>query len=146
MKKVLSIILALIIMISAVFLLTSCGDAKTTNGNAVSDVSTSASAESIKVGEGATSFEFKVVHTDGSEKKYLVSTDKTTVGDALYECGLIDGEESTYGLYVKIVDGKTLDYDKDGKYWAFYVDGEMSPVGVDMAEIEPDKTYSFRAE
>lgn len=146
MKKVLSIILALIIMISAVFLLTSCGDAKTTNGNAVSDVSDTASVESVNIGEGATSFTFTVRHIDGSEKKYLVSTDKATVGEALSDCGLIDGEKGAYGLYVKIVDGKTLDYDKDGKYWAFYVDGEMSPVGVDMAEIEPDKTYSFRAE
>ncbi len=146
MKKLLSLILAVILVISAVFVLSSCGDGKTTDGNAVSEVSTSASAESINVGAGATKFTFTVMHADGSEKKYVVSTDKTTVGEALFGCGLIDGEDGAYGLYVKTVDGMTLDYDKDGKYWAFYVGDVMSPVGVDMAEIETDKTYSFRAE
>ncbi len=145
MKKLLSLILAVILVISAVFVLSSCGDGKATDGNAVSDVSTS-STESVNVGEGATKFTFNVMHADGSEKKYVVSTDKTTVGEALFDCGLIDGEDGAYGLYVKTVDGMTLDYDKDGKYWAFYVGDEMSPVGVDMAKIETDKTYSFRAE
>ncbi len=146
MKKLLSLILAVILVISAVFVLSSCGDGKATDGNAVSDVSTSDSAESVNVGEGATKFSFTVKHADGREKKYVVSTDKTTVGEALFDCDLIDGEKGAYGLYVKTVDGITLDYDKDGKYWAFYIGSEMSPVGVDMAEIEADKTYSFRAE
>lgn len=146
MKKLLSIILAVILVISAVFLLTSCGDGKATDGNAISDVGTNDTAESVNIGEGETKFTFTVTHADGSEKKYVVSTDKTTVGEALFDCGLIDGEKGAYGLYVKTVDGKTLDYDKDGKYWAFYVDGEMSPVGVDMAELDSDKIYSFKAE
>jgi len=146
MKKLLSLVLAVILVISAVFVLTSCDDGKATDGNAVSDVGTTASSESVNIGEGTTKFTFTVVHVDGNEKVYTVSTDKTTVGEALFGCGLIDGEKGAYGLYVKTVDGKTLDYDKDGKYWAFYIDDELSSVGVDMAEIEPDKTYSFRAE
>lgn len=146
MKKLLALILAVILVISAVFVLTSCGDGKSTDGNAVSDTSTSAVAVSTDIGKGATKFVFTVVDVDGNEKTFNVSTDKSTVGEALVECGLIDGEMGAYGLYVKTVDGKTLDYDKDGKYWAFYVDGEMSPVGVDMAEIKDGAIYSFKAE
>ena len=78
--------------------------------------------------------------------KFLVKTDKTTVGAALLEVELIAGEDSQYGLYVKTVNGITLDYDKDGKYWAFYIDGEMTMSGVDSTDIAEGATYEFKAE
>ena len=96
--------------------------------------------------EGETSFAFYVVDAEGNQKAYLVSTNETTVGAALLGCGLIAGDEGAYGLYVKTVDGTTLDYDKDGKYWAFYTGNEMSPVGVDAVEITAGASYSFKAE
>ena len=68
------------------------------------------------------------------------------MGDALTELGLIDGEDSEYGLYVKTVDGITVDYDTDGKYWAFYVDGEYAQSGVDSTEVTAGSEYSFRVE
>ena len=54
---------------------------------------------------------------------FTVKTDKDTVGAALLEHDLIAGEESQYGLYVKTVNGMTADYDVDGSYWAFYING-----------------------
>ena len=98
------------------------------------------------VGEGSTSFVFTVTFVDGTSKNYTVYTDKTTVGGALLDAGLIAGEDSQYGLYVKTVDGVTHDYNTDGKYWAFYVDGAYSMSGVDTTEIEAGKVYTFKAE
>ena len=103
------------------------------------------SAKSTPVGEGATKFTFTVTDPDGNETAFLVSTDKTVVGEALQELNLIQGEEGPYGLYVKTVNGITVDYDTHGMYWAFYVNGEMAPSGVDMTEIKPDETYAFKA-
>ena len=60
--------------------------------------------------------------------------------------GLIAGEDSEYGLYVKTVNGVTVDYDQDGKYWAFYVDGEYAATGVDSTDITTGATYTFKAE
>ena len=60
--------------------------------------------------------------------------------------GLIAGEDSDYGLYVKTVNGVTVDYDTDGKYWAFYVDGEYAATGVDSTDITAGATYTFKAE
>ena len=97
-------------------------------------------------GEGETEFIFKVVTKSGEEKTFTVRTDKTIVGEALQEVGLIEGEDSQYGLYVKTVDGETLDWDTDGKYWAFYVDGVYASKGVDSTEIEAGKVYSFHAD
>ena len=59
---------------------------------------------------------------------------------------LIAGDESDYGLYVKEVNGITADYDKDGAYWAFYVDGQYAQSGVDTTNIEEGKTYTFKYE
>ena len=114
--------------------------------NAGEDDTTSSENTAIVKGTGETVFMFNVVAVDGTEKKYEIHTDKETVGEALEELGLIKGEKSTYGLYVKTVDGVTYDYDKDGKYWAFYVDGEYASKGVDSTEIETEKTYTFKAE
>ena len=77
---------------------------------------------------------------------YSVSTDKTTVGEALLELGLISGDMGDYGIYVKTVDGVTADYDTNGTYWAFYVDGAYAMSGVDTTEIEEGKIYCFKVE
>ena len=75
-----------------------------------------------------------------------LSTGEKTVGAALLSLGLIAGEDSEFGLYVKTVNGVTVDYDKDGKYWAFYVDGEYAATGVDSTDITAGATYTFKAE
>ncbi len=150
MKKSLSLILAFAVIFSVMFIFTACGDNKVTDGDAQETTVTlapvTAPPGSKVVGEGSRSFVFTVVDVDGKETYFDVRTDKTTVGEALLDCKLIEGEEGPYGLYVKTVDGTTLDYDKDGKYWAFYIDGEYAPTGVDVTEIDQSKTYSLKAE
>ena len=74
---------------------------------------------------------------------FTVKTDKDTVGGALLEHGLIAGDESEYGLYVKVVNGMTADYDVDQSYWAFYIDGEYAMTGVDSTEITEGVTYQL---
>ena len=97
-------------------------------------------------GTGATVFTFEVTNVEGETKSFQVHTDETIVGKALINAGLIAGEDSDYGLYVKTVMGITLDYDTDGKYWAFYVDGEYATAGVDSTAVTDGASYAFRAE
>ncbi len=96
--------------------------------------------------EGTKSFTFEVVERDGSVKTFDIVTSAGTVGEALIEEGLIQGEEGPYGLYVKTVNGSTYDYDKDGCYWAFYVNGEYGMTGAELTEIEDGAVYAFKAE
>ena len=105
-----------------------------------------ASAEATDIGEGQTAFTFIVTLEDGSSTYYNVHTDETTVGAALLGVGLIDGDESEYGLYVKTVDGVTKEYDTDGQYWSFYIDGEYAMSGVDSTDIVAGSSYEFRVE
>ena len=114
--------------------------------NSSSTVSDSVNATAEVVGEGQTSFGFTVTHKDGSQKEFEVATDKKTVGEALVDAELISGDDGDYGLYVKTVDGETLDYDTDGYYWSFLIDGEYAQTGVDATDIEDGKTYAFKAE
>ena len=155
LKRTLSLLVC-IVLIAAVALFTiGCEDNKDVSSP---DESSSAASQSESgttsaetsdddvLGEGENYFTFKVVDLDGNESVFEIKTDKEKVGDALTELELISGEQGAYGLYVKTVNGITVDYDKDKKYWAFYVNGELAPKGVDMTDIENGATYSFKAE
>ena len=96
--------------------------------------------EDTVIGEGAKTILVEVKAEDKTVT-LTVKTDKTTVGDALLEHGLIAGEESQYGLYVKVVNGMTADYDVDQIYWAFYINGEYAMSGVDSTNIVDGATY-----
>lgn len=101
------------------------------------------------LGEGDTIFSFLVVEKEGKETKetlFEIHTDKETVGEALLELELIDGKKSEYGLYVKTVNDITIDYDKDGMYWAFYINDEYAQTGVDSTVITEGDQYSFKME
>ena len=102
-------------------------------------------AELTVRGEGAKLFYFTVTDADGKSTAYEIHTDKSTVGEALLALGLIAGEDGAYGLYVKTVDGVTLDYEKDGKYWAFYENDAYAAKGVDATEITEGASYAFKA-
>lgn len=111
----------------------------------VSETSYPASQDGVIVlGEGSLSFPFTVTDGEGKESQFRIHTDETTVGAALSALNLIDGEKGEYGLYVKTVTGITADYDQDGTYWAFYVNGEYAMTGVDSTAITPDTTYAFK--
>ena len=98
------------------------------------------------LGEGSVVFMFTVVDKDGNETAFEIHTDKEIVGEALMELGLLAGEDSQYGLFVKTVNGITVDYDADGAYWAFYINGEYAMSGVDTTPITEGETYTFKVE
>ena len=126
-KKLISYMINMMLVIAMFFSITACG-----NGN-----------RGQQNTEVTKTFHFIVVDGEGNETKFEIQTDKTTVGEALLEEGLIAGEEGVYGLYVKTVNGITADYDVDKTYWAFYINGEMAMTGVDSTKIEDGATYSF---
>ena len=72
---------------------------------------------------------------------FTVKTDAETVGEALMEHDLIQGDEGPYGLYVKTVNGVRADYDKDGCYWAFYVGQEYAMQGIELTPIDESAAY-----
>ena len=147
-KKLLSLILSTMLIVAMAFSMTACGGNNTEKPNTEGMVSgTQQENDDVTVlGEGATEFTFVVSDGEGNEKAFEIHTDKTTVGEALLEVQLIEGEEGAYGLYVKKVNGITADYDVDQTYWAFYINGEVAMTGVDVTDVEAGATYSFKVE
>ena len=146
MKKLLSILLCIALIAAMALCTTGCGSKDTTSESAAAAEAPAASGDTISLGEGQTTFLFTVVDLEGNESAFEIHTDEKTVGAALLAVDLIAGEDSEYGLYVKTVNGINVDYDKDGKYWAFYVDGEYAATGVDQTDITAGATYTFKAE
>lgn len=145
LKKSLSLSVCTVLIAATALLATGCNGNKNTQDTPATDTTVSQTEATI-LGEGATEFSFAVVDYDGNQTSYQINTDKKTVGDALKELELIAGDEGENGLYVKTVCGITADYDNDGKYWAFYVNGEYALKGVDSTEIEANASYSFKVE
>lgn len=136
----LSLLLTLVLLVAAVTV--GCGEQTPPQTTGTSDVQPAPIAESI--GEGQYTFAFTAIFADGSAKRYAVSTDCETVGEALLELELIAGEQGPYGLYVKSVCGVVADYDTDGTYWSLYTDGEMSMMGVDLLKSADAEDVEFR--
>ena len=137
MKRFLVMILALLLVLSGVGC-SGVGGETPDEKPVVSDGET--------IGAGGKTFAAQIEDLDGTKISFTVKTDKTVVGEALQELGVLKGEEGPYGLYIKAVNGKTLDYEKDGAYWAFYVDGAYAVTGVDETEIVETSVYLLRAE
>ena len=98
--------------------------------------------EDKELGNGKKTISVKVIVEENSAT-FTIHTDKETVGEALLEHKLIDGEEGPYGLYVKYVNGIKADYDVDQSYWAFNKDGETLLTGVDTTPAEDGFEYEL---
>ena len=153
-KKSLLLCLCIVIIAAMSLFTTGCSDNKDTstghsghNHSSVTQEISSAISETVtQLGEGKKCFAVSVVDTNEIETKYEIHTDAENVGEALTQIGFIDGEEGPYGMYIKTVDCLTVDYDKDGKYWAFYINGEYATQGVDKTPIDETAVYTFKVE
>ena len=138
LKKWLCVIGCMVLIAAMALTTTGCGSKETP------EAAPQAAATDVTVmGEGATVFQFSVVDLERKETKFEIHTDETTVGAALMQLGLIEGEEGPYGLYVMKVNGIAAIYEDDGSYWAFYENGQYGLTGVDLTDIDPSVAYSF---
>lgn len=132
MKKILSLILCFVLVLS----LAACGTPDSQQEfTPVTDGET--------IGEGAKTFPLEITDKDGNTVHVTINTDEETVGAALLALNLVEGEDSDFGLYVKTVNGITADYDVDGTYWAFFINGEYAMTGVDQTPIVDGETYTL---
>ena len=154
-KKIWSFLLSMMLIVAMALSMVGCDNSKMDKNGAAAvnteTVDTTELKEDVAdevtvLGEGNTVFAFTVVDGEGTATVFEIHTDKEYVGEALLELNLIEGEDSAYGLYVKTVNGITADYDTDGVYWSFYVNGEYAMSGVDTTPITEGETYMFKVE
>lgn len=149
MNKLLSLLLCIVLIAAMALFTTGCGDSQTETPPVTTTTAETAAAnadDSNVLGEGSTVFTVVVTDLEGVETTYEVHTDAATVGEALQALGLLEGEQGDYGLYITSVNGIPLKWEEDGKYWAFYIDGEYAMSGVDRTDVTAGATYSFKPE
>ena len=134
MKKLLCFAAAMIMIIS----FTSCA-----KHEKAPDEATSASVVYTEKGDGGTSYYLDIVFESG-EKHYKIFTDEKTVGASLEQLGIIKGEQGEFGLYITSVEDEEHIYERDGKYWAFYENGEYALASVDLTEIKDGAVYALK--
>lgn len=150
MKKMMSLVSVTVLLLVCLMGVTACGqqqqpEYEQPSQEAEADLGLwkdAAYTVNTELGEGATTVTVQV-KADERQVTFTIHTDKTTVGEALQEHNLLEGEESQYGLFVKKVNGIVADYDVDQYYWAFYVNGEYAMTGVDTTNIEEGVVYSL---
>ena len=116
-KKFLSLLLVLVLSAAAILSLTSCGKKKIEDDGVKKTITVT------------------VIDDKGESEVFTITTTKSTLRGALEQENLVEGDESEYGLYVKVVNGIRADYDKDKAYWSFSKDGVELMSGVDTTEI-----------
>lgn len=129
MKKMLSVLLCMVLIAVMALSMAACGG----------------KTEEPKT-QGTISYTVIVEDLEGKQTTFEITSDKKTVGEELLSQGIITGDQGDYGLYVKTVNGITLDWDKDAKYWAFYIGEEYATTGVDMTDAEAGVTYLLKPE
>lgn len=143
-KKKLTIVVAVIVAIIAIVLgilafnnKPASTPASSSNSQETSSQTGSSTAEAVK------EYVFEVTHKDGSTTQKTFTTSEDTLDKALLDEGVVKGDQGDYGLFVTEVDGETADYNVDGGWWKFLVNGEESQVGVSSTPVENGSTYSF---
>ena len=83
------------------------------------------------------------VEVEAEENKitFTVKTDAETLGDALLENKLVEGDEGQYGLFLTSVNGIKADYSAD---WAFYIGDEYAATGVDGEKLGDGSDTVYR--
>ena len=136
MKKILCIILALVLAVAFV----ACSKA---GKESESELWTSAvySADT-ELGSGEKTVTVDVVAAEKTVT-FTVKTDADTLGTALADAGLIEGEKGEFGLYITAVNGIAAIWETDGAYWALSKNGEYLMTGVDTTPIADGEHYEL---
>ena len=75
-----------------------------------------------------------MIDAGGASESFTIETDAEYLRQALEQEGLIEGDESEYGLFVTVVNGIAAD-DSQSQWWAFSKDGVMLETGVDSTPV-----------
>lgn len=90
---------------------------------------------------GEKAFTLTVVHKDGTEKVFNLTSSEEFLGAALVLEGIIIESDSP-GLY-NTVDGETADFSVDQSYWNFSINGESAMEGMNTTPITDGGQYKL---
>ena len=141
-KKLSSFILCMVLIVAMALTAGGCNGKTKKESPAANGAETVPQADGSVLGDGSKVFDVTIVDQEDVETTLEIHTDQETVGAALLELGLIAGEESEFGMFVKTVDGETAD-DSKQEWWCLTKGGETWTSGVDSTEIADGDAFEF---
>ena len=97
--------------------------------------------------EGKKKVTLEVIDDQGNKTTYKVKTEGKVLLDAMAaakEKGLeYEGEDSTFGFTVYVINGVRADYNEGEAYWNFLVNGEYCNFGVSEQPIQDGDVFTI---
>lgn len=97
--------------------------------------------------EGSKGITIEVVNSKEESVVYELQTDVKYLEEAMNEAKeqgfTYEAEEGPYGLSVSVVNGEKADYNTDGAYWAFYVNGGYCNNGISTQPVEDGDAFEI---
>lgn len=95
--------------------------------------------------EGSKAVTIEVINSEEKSTMYELQTDAEFLEQAMKEAeGLeFEAEEGPYGLAVNSVNGEVADFNKDGAYWGFFVNGEYCNYGVSEQPVNDGDAFQI---
>ncbi len=95
--------------------------------------------------KGTKSITIDVVDDRQQKTTYRLETDAEYLQQAMEEAeGLtFSGTEGVYGMMVDTVNGIRADYNTNGAYWGFYVNGEYCNYGIGEQPVQDGDVFSI---
>ena len=103
-------------------------------------------------GTGQKNIAINVTNSQGETASYKLSTNAGFLKQAMDELSDSDpdfsysGTTGSYGLMVETINGERAIYDRDGAYWALYVNDEYGRYGADSQPVTDGDKYTWKYE
>ena len=133
MKKSIVSTVSIVLALLCLLCLASCGEKVEETG--LWEGATYLSDTILGKGEKTVSFD---IEAEEQVITITLKTDKATLGEAMYEHGLINDAS-----FFNVLNGIEASWEQDQAYWAFYQGEDFMMVGVDEAEISGGEHYRF---
>ena len=100
---------------------------------------------SEKAVSGSKSVTLEVISSAAEKTVYALKTDAEYLCQAMEEAkGLtFTAEEGPYGLSVSSVNGETADFNVDGAYWGFFVNGAYCNYGISQQPVHDGDVFTI---
>lgn len=146
MKRITLTLLAVLLAIICVFSIVGCENTEDTTAETLAEGEvleatglwrTAKYLSNTEIGEGNKTVTF-TVEAEGKSLTVTLKTDKSTLGEAMFEQGLIND-----AVFFNVLIGIEASWEKDQAYWAFYEGETMMPHGVNDEKIDGGESYRF---
>lgn len=92
--------------------------------------------------QGSKNITVDVIHKDGSLKTYTYDTNREYLGEVLTDEELISGESGAYGMFITTVDGETAD-DANQEWWCITKNNGQLNTSADQTPIADGEKYEL---